>query len=123
MPAQKSSARDGGYGTTYAMVGDAQDDHESHYNCTIEWGVYRYKKYKTASYKVYTVVCNARYRRDTPMEVCGSATCDVGHGSGAASMPGAMLSALIWACADLEKRLASPHKAQEVARLPGFEER
>lgn len=123
MPGKPSNARDGGWGITYADVGQAQDEYELHHNCTLEWSVYRYAKFKKAKVKVISVVCHARYRRDTPHEVRGYATCEVGSGSGAATMPGAMLRTLIQACDDLEDKKAKPHKQLELAQLPGFEAR
>jgi len=120
MPAQQKSPRDGGWGLSYADIGQAVEEHETHHNCTLEFHVHYYKKYKTATRRVWCVVAHARWNRGTPKEVCGIGECEVGSGSGAASFPGAYLSSLISACNDLEKRRANPRKAQEVAQLPLF---
>jgi hypothetical protein len=120
MPATKKSPANGGWGITYADLGKAVEEYEVHCNCTIDFSTHFYQKYKKAGFRVWTVVCTARWARNTPREVCGIGTCDIGHGSGAASMPSGMLRALLSACDDLEARRASPHKAQEQARLPDF---
>jgi hypothetical protein len=121
MPAKKKPGGNGSWGITYGDVGQALEEHQVQHNCTIEFSVYYYKKFKAASYYTWSVVAHARWRRDTPEEVRGVGSCEVGSGNGAASMPGAYLRALMSACDDLEKRRASPRKAQELARLPGFE--
>lgn len=123
MPAHKKAPGNGGWGISWADVAHAIDEYEVHHNCTLEFATYRYKKFKKAEHKIWSVVCHARWARDTPKEIRGWATCEVGTGSGAATFPGAYLSALIQSCDDLEKRRKSPQKAQEVMRLPGFEER
>jgi hypothetical protein len=120
MPAKQKIAQDGGWGITYADISKALQEHEVQFNCTLEFSVYNYQKYKGATIRVWSVVCHARYRRDTPQEVRGWASCEVGHGSGAATFPGAYLRTLIQACDDLEKRRASPPMLQEVLKLPGF---
>jgi len=123
MPAKQHSPRDGGWGLSYADIGQALEEHEAHHNCTLEFSVYYYKKYPKATRKVWSVVCHARWRRDTPHEVRGWGSCEVGSGSGAASFPGAYLSAMLSACEDLEKRRADPRKAPELAQLPLFDGR
>lgn len=120
MPAKPKSPRDGGWGITYADVSQALQEYQVHHNCTLEFSVYHYQKFKKAPIWVWSVVCHARWCRDTPKEIRGWGSCDVGHGSGAASMPGAYLQSLIRACDNLEERRANPLKAQEAARLPGF---
>jgi len=123
MPAQKKAPGNGGWGVSWGDVGQAVDEYEIHHNCTLEFSTYRYKKHKAAQHKIWSVVCHARWNRDTPREVRGWASCEVGTGSGAATFPGAYLQALIRACDDLEMKRANPRKAQEAVRLPGFEER
>lgn len=123
MPGKQKAPGNGGWGVSWADVAEAIDEHEVHHNCTLEFSTYRYKKYKKAEHKIWSVVCHARWNRDTPKEVRGWASCEVGTGSGAATFPGAYLQSLIRSCADLEMSRNSPRKAQAVARLPGFEER
>lgn len=120
MPAKRKSAQDGGWGLTYADISQALQEYQTQFNCTLEFSVYCYQKYKKSPIWVWSVVCHARYRRDTPQEVRGWASCEVGHGSGSATFPGAYLRSLVQACEDLDKRIKQPRQAQEVARLPGF---
>jgi hypothetical protein len=122
MPAKQSSPRDGGWGVTYADLGQAIEEHELHHNCTVEFSTYYYKKYKTATHRVYTVVCHTRWRRDTPHEVRGWGACDIGHGSGAATMPSGMLRAMLQSVDNLEEKRANPRKQFVAARLPGIDE-
>lgn len=121
MPAKKHTARDGGWGLSYADISQALQEHEAQFSCTLEFAVYNYQKYKKSTIRVWSVVCHARYRRDTPQEIRGWASCEVGSGSGAASFPGAYLRTIVQACEDLEKRRGNPRMAQEVLKLPGFE--
>lgn len=120
MPAKKKIAQDGGWGLTYADVSQSLQEHQAQYNCTLEFAVHHYQKYKASTVWVWVVTCSARYRRGTPQEICGLSSCEVGHGSGSATFPGAYLRSLIQACDNLEARRSSPTKAQEIARLPGF---
>lgn len=123
MPAQRKAPGNGGWGISWADVAQAHEDYEAHSNCTIEWRIFRYKKYKAAGHKIWSVVCHARWARDTPKEVCGQASCEVGTGSGAATFPGAVLHAMLRACEDLENRRLKPREAQTALRLPGLDER
>lgn len=121
MPAVKKSPANGGWGITWADVGVSQVEHQRHHRCVIEFSVYHYQKYKkNEALWVWSVVAHARRHANQPDEVRGWGTCDVGHGSGAASMPGAFLRALLNATTDLEDRVMHPTKAQEQHRLPGF---
>ena len=121
MPGKANNPRDGGWGVSYADLGQAIEEYELHHNCTLEFAVHYYKKYKAAPRRIYSVVCSARWRRDTPYEVCGLGTCEIGTGSGAATMPSGMLRALLLACDNLEDKRENPRRQLVAERLPGME--
>jgi len=123
MPAKQKAPGNGGWGISWADVAQAIDEYEVHHNCTLEFSTYRYKKYKKADHKIWSVVCHARWSRNDAREVRGWGSCEVGTGSGAATFPGAYLRAVLVACEDLEKRRASPREAQAALDLPAFEVR
>lgn len=120
MPARKKNVGGQTWGISYADVGQAIEEHEATYSCTIEIGVYYVKLYKSAPYRTWQVVARALVNRGTPKEICGYAQCDVGGNKGAASMAGAYLRAIMDACEDLERRRQAPLKRPLAERLPGF---
>lgn len=122
MPAKQKGPSNGGWGISWQDVGVAHDEHQLHHNCTIEWSTYRYPKYRKAERMIWSVVAYARWRRDTPNEIRGWGSCEVGTSTGAASMPGAYLTAMLRAVDDLENRRSNPLAEQEILFLPGRED-
>lgn len=121
MPAKPKDVRDGGWGITYRDVSESLQAYQEEFRCTLEFSVYHYQKFKANGAPwVWSVVCHARCRRDTPAEVRGWGSCHVGHGSGAATMPGAMMTAMLHACDDLDERRLNPIREQELTALPDW---
>lgn len=118
MPAKQKTGSSTSWGISWADVGQALQDCESHNNCTIEFRVDYIALYKGASFRTWNVTALARVHRGKPNEICGLGTCSMGGNKGAASMAGAYLRALLDACDNLQDRKDSVRKRPVVEQLP-----
>jgi len=123
MPAQNRWASTGSanYGISWSDVGQAILEHETDYHCRLQVSLtYQLVSRKSTYYQwVVGVVAHSSVQVEKPLIGLGEMA--VGGNRGAASMSGAVLSALMSACEDLRKRRETPRKHVEVARLPGFD--
>jgi len=121
MPAKKKMGGSTSWGITWADCGDTILAWEKEHNCRVDIKQSYAAVRKGSDHRIWFVGAEARSPNHRTGDPIGVGFSQLGGNRGAASMAGAVMSAAIQAVENLEERRAAPLKAQEVARLPGFD--